>query len=275
MERLKYSILMSVYHKEKPEWLITSIDSMLKQTVKADQFVIVKDGELTEGLDRVIESYNNQYPELFTIIRIPNNVGLGPALKIGLKYCKNELVARMDSDDYSCPKRCEKQLQVFENHPEYDAVGCFEAEFENNIDNIISIHKVPEESHEIYNFMKRRCALLHPTVMYKKSAIIKCGGYKDVRLYEDYDLFMRLVIEEEAKCYNIQENLYYIRINNDFFKRRGGISYMKTAIKFKFRQCQKGYIAKKDFIISAGSQMIVCMLPNKVRKSIYLNFLRE
>ncbi len=270
----KYSILMSVYYKEKPEWLDISIQSMLNQTVKADEFVIVKDGKLTKELDDVISNYAEQYPQLFNIIELEKNEGLGPALNAGIRQCRNELVARMDSDDYSCDKRCEKQLKFFKNNPDYDIVGTYEVEFEDHITNKISIHKVSETSDEIYEKMKRRCSLLHPTVMYKKSSVLKCGGYKKVHLYEDYDLFMRMVVERKMKSYNIQENLYYIRINDDFYKRRGGIKYMKTVVAFKYKQMKKGYMSLCDFIVSAGGQAFVCLLPNTLRKAFYMKFLR-
>lgn len=109
----KYSVLMSVYYKENPEWLDIAIKSMMEQTIVTDDFVIIKDGKLTQELDTVLEKYEEKYPEIFNIIQLENNVGLGPALKIGVENCKNELIARMDSDDYSIQTRCEKQLQVF------------------------------------------------------------------------------------------------------------------------------------------------------------------
>lgn len=274
MDYEKYSVLMSVYYKERPEWLSISIESMLAQTVPADEFVIIKDGELTQELEQILDEYKKKYPQLFNIIGLKNNVGLGPALEFGIKECKNELIARMDSDDYSSPNRCQKQLEIFEKYSDYDAVGSYEIEFEDELNNIIAIHRVPESSEDIYEFMKRRCALLHPTIMYKKSTIITCGNYRDVPLYEDYDLFMRLVVQNKAKCYNIPEPLYYLRINSDFFKRRGGISYMRTAIKFKKNQYKKGYMSLTDFLVSAGSQAIVCLLPNKTRRWVYLKFLR-
>ena len=269
-----YSVLMSVYFKENPEWLSNSIKSVLEQTVFPEEFLIVKDGPLTLELDAVIERYVNEYPFLFTIIALEKNGGLGPALALGIKKCRNELIIRMDSDDYSIPERCEKLLLVSNEHPEYGVIGSYEVEFEENTENIIAIHKVPETPDEIYKFMKRRCALLHPTVLYKKSVILTSGNYQDVYLYEDYDLFMRVVLEQKVKCYNIQENLYYIRINNAFFMRRGGIKYLKTVVKFKWRQFKKGYMSLKDFIISAGGQAVVCLLPNRMRKQFYLKFLR-
>ena len=265
---------MSVYYKERPEWLKMSIDSMLSQTIIADEFLIVKDGPLTPELDDILNEYSNKYPELFNIIELEENVGLGPALAVGISNCSNELIARMDSDDYSIPERCELQLKVFEENPQLSAVGSYEIEFEGSLDNVVSTHRVPETSVEISDFMRRRCALLHPTVMYKKSAIVACGNYRDVRLYEDYDLFMRLVIQNKANCYNIQKGLYYIRINDNFFKRRGGWSYMKTVVSFKKKQYHNGYMSWRDFVISAGGQTLVCLLPNSVRKWVYLNLLR-
>lgn len=271
----KYSVLMSVYYKEKPEWLKISIDSMLSQTVKPDEFVIVKDGVLSKELDDVILSYIKNYPYLFKIVAMRENVGLGPALACGVNACKNEIIIRMDSDDYSIPERCEKLLKKLDENPECDVIGSYEAEFEESIDNIVAIHRVPEHVLEVSTFMRKRCALLHPTVLYKKSSVIKCGNYKSVKLYEDYDLFMRMIVGENMKGCNIPENLYYIRINDAFFKRRGGWSYMKTVLKFKFKQYKSKNISLSDFIISAGGQALVCLMPNSVRKRFYLKILRR
>ncbi len=272
--RENYSVLMSVYFKENPKWLSISIESMLKQTVTPEEFLIVKDGPLTPELDKVINAFANNYPLLFTIVTLDKNEGLGPALALGITKCRNELVIRMDSDDYSIPERCEKLLNISETYPDYGVIGSYEVEFEGNISNEIAIHRVPEAPIDIFKFMKRRCAILHPTVLYKKSVILECGNYQDVHLYEDYDLFMRMVLEHNVKCYNVQENLYYIRISDDFFKRRGGLKYLNTAVKFKWNQLNKGYISLKDFIISAGGQAAVCLFPNRLRKHFYLKFLR-
>ena len=275
MENLKYTVLMSVYYKEKPEYLSLSIESILNQTVKPDEFIIVKDGVLTPELDRVIEAFMKDNPELFTIIVNEKNLGLGPALAKGIEISKNELIARMDSDDYVVDTRCERQLAKFQEDPTLGIVGCYEAEFVDDIDHIISVHKVPTEHNEIEKFMHRRCALLHPTVIYKKSAVLKSGNYQSVLLYEDYDLFARMVLEHHVKSYNIPEALYYIRTSEDFFKRRGGIKYAKTVLKFKWGQYKKGYMSAADFCISGLGQAVVCVLPNSLRKSFYMHFLRK
>lgn len=121
----KYSVLMSLYKKENPEYLRMAIDSMLSQTVAPDEIVIVEDGPLTEELHSVIKEYVTKYPELFQIVVNEKNLGLGLALNNGLKACRNELVARMDTDDISKPERCEKQLKVFEKNPELSIVGAW------------------------------------------------------------------------------------------------------------------------------------------------------
>ena len=275
MQNSKYTVLMSVYYKEKPEYLSLSIESMLNQTVKPDEFIIVKDGPLTTELDEVINNFVTAYPKTFNIIVNETNLGLGPALAKGIENSKNELIARMDSDDYVVSTRCERQLEKFREDPKLGMVGSYEAEFVDDIDNVISIHRVTSENDEIERFMHRRCSVLHPTVMYKKSAVLKSGNYQSVLLYEDYDLFARMVLEYHIKSYNIPEPLYYIRTSEDFFKRRGGIKYAKTVLKFKWGQYRKGYMSLMDFCISGLGQAFVCVLPNSLRKIFYMKFLRK
>lgn len=271
----KYSVLMSVYYKERAEYLDIALNSMIQQTISPDEFILVEDGPLTKELDKVIKKYQEKYPKLFTIIKIENNGGLGPALAIGVKASKNELIARMDSDDYSIKNRCEKELNCFMNDPKLQVVGSFEAEFINTINNVVSVHKVPEKSKDIKEFMKRRCALLHPTVMYRKNAVLKVGNYHSVPLYEDYDLFARMVLGYGMKAYNLQENLYYIRTSQDFYMRRGGFKYAKTALQFKANLLKEGYTSLSDFIISGVGQALVSIMPNKLRKKFYEKVLRK
>lgn len=274
----KYSVLMSVYYQEKPEYLKLAIQSMLDQTVKADEFIIVKDGPLTHELDSVISEYVENNPGLFKIIANPTNLGLGPALRKGVIASRNELIARMDSDDYVVPDRCEKQLKFFERDSDLGMVGSYEAEFIEKIDNVVSIHKVPETSHDIYLFMRRRCAVLHPTVIFKKSEVIRAGNYQETSIYavyEDYDLFARMIFDAKVKCYNIQEILYYIRTSEDFYERRGGVKYANTVLRFKWHLFRERHMSFLDFCISGIGQAVVCVIPNKARKVFYMKLLRK
>ena len=270
----KYSVLMSVYYKENPEWLKYSIESMLNQTIFPDEFVLVEDGPLTEELDSIIEKFVSEYPKLFKIVKIEKNVGLGPALELGVAKCSNEFIARMDSDDYSKYNRIEKQFEVYEKYPELGMVGTNVDEFEDNIDNVNCKVILPETHEEIYKFSKKRCPFRHPTLLYKKSAVLKAGNYRKFYLCEDYDLYVRM-LSTGCKCYNIQEPLVCMRIGSDFYKRRGGWKYMKTILKFKNQQLKNGYFTFGDYLKSTIPHIIVCLLPNKMRDCIYRNLLRK
>ena len=274
MSTQNYSVLMSVYYKENPEWFNSSIQSILEQTVKTNDFVIVKDGELTEKLENVISEYCRKYPEIFNIITLKENKGLGTALAIGIKHCKNNLVARMDSDDISVKDRCEKQLKQFEKYPELDIVGSNIAEFINTIDNVKAYRILPEKDEEIKKYAKRRNPFGHPSIMFKKNKVIEAGNYRAYYLCEDYDMWIRM-IEKGAKCYNLQEILVYMRISEDFYKRRGGIKYLKSILKFKKEQYKKGFYTRSDYIISSSSHIFMCLMPNFIREIMYKKLLRR
>ena len=209
-----YSVLMSVYFKEKKDWLIQSIESMLNQTVLTDDFVLVKDGKLTDELNETISEYCEKYPDIFHIIELEKNVGLGPALAIGVKACKNELIARMDSDDISIKERCEKQLKKFQEDPELDLIGSSIAEFIDTTNNVQAYRVLPESDEEIKKFIKRRNPFGHPSVMFKKSKLLEAGNYRSYYLCEDYDMWIRKK-EKDAKSNNIKDNKVKIRKNQE------------------------------------------------------------
>ena len=240
-----YSVLMSVYYKERPEWLRESIESILNQTIMTNDFVIVKDGKLTKELNDIISEYYKKYPDILNIIELENNVGLGPALAIGVKACKNELIARMDSDDISIKERCEKQLNKYKEDPELDIVGSSIAEFIDNTNNIQAYRILPETDEEIKEFARRRNPFGHPSVMLRKSKVLEAGNYRSYYLVEDYDMWIRM-IEHGAKCYNFQEILVFMRISEEFYKRRGGLKYLKSILKFKKEQLHNGFYSKKE-----------------------------
>ena len=271
---VKYSVLMSVYYKEKPEWLEYSINSMLNQTIKPDEFVIVEDGPLTDELYNVIQNFKNSFPNVFNIVKLEKNVGLGLALREGILNCKNDIIARMDSDDYAKPERIEKQLKVLDENPKIGIIGTNVIEFENTIENAISKVVLPEKHEDIYKFSKKRCPFRHPSILYKKEEVIKAGNYQDCYLCEDYDIYIRM-ISNGTKCFNIQEFLVYMRIGPDFYKRRGGWKYMKTILKFKTKQLKTGYFSLWDYLKSVIPHIAISIAPNFVRDYFYRKFLRK
>ena len=269
-----YSVLMSVYYKEKPEWLDISIQSMLNQTIKTNDFVLVEDGPLTKELDEIVNKYTINNPNLFNVVKLKENVGLGSALKIGIENCKNELIARMDSDDIAVPERCQKQIEKFIKNDELAICGSNIIEFIDDIQNQQAYRKLPETDTDIKKYMKRRNPLGHPSVMFKKSKVLEAGNYRTYYLCEDYDMWVRMA-QKNAKFYNIQEPLVYMRISEDFYKRRGGFKYLKSMLKFKNEQYRNGFYTTKDYIISSGAHIVMCIIPNRLRNVLYKKILRR
>lgn len=265
---------MSVYHKENPTWFDESIKSMFEQTIKPNEFVLVDDGPLTKELYDVVEKYKTKYPKEFKVVAIEKNVGLGPALKKGVEECSNEYIARMDSDDFSMPKRIEKEFEIFEKYPDIGMVGTNVSEFIDSIDNVVCDVILPETNEDIIKFSKSRNPFRHPSVMFKKSAVVNAGNYREYYLCEDYDMWLRM-IRNNCNCYNIQENLVYMRISDDFYKRRGGIKYLKSINKFKKEQMTLGYFTKMEYLKSIIPHAIVCLMPNFMRDLIYKKLLRK
>ena len=265
---------MSLYEKEHPEYLREALDSMINQTVKPGEIVLVEDGPLTNELYEVVRDYKDKYPDLLHIILNEKNLGLGLALNKGLKECRNELVARMDTDDISKPDRCEKQLKRFEEKPELAIIGSHIDEFVGSIDNVISQRKVPITSKAIYEYAKKRSAFNHPTVMYRKSAVLAECGYSNLRRNQDVDLFGRMLFHG-YKAENIDEALLWFRCSDELAIRRKSWentwSYIATINKF----WKMGYSSFLDYTVVIMAQTGMSLLPVKIQNLVYKKFLRK
>lgn len=270
----KYSVLMSLYDGENPSYLEPSIDSMLNQSKKADEIVIVLDGPINHQLQAIINSYVNKHPETFVIVPLEQNVGLGKALNEGLEYCSNPLIARMDTDDIAQPLRCEKQLLAFEKNPELSIVGTNTDEFSSDPSKIISSRVVPTTHPEIMKFSKTRNPFNHPTVMYRRDDVINSGGYGDFRRNQDYELFVRM-LNEGYKGMNLNESLLLFRANEDNLKRRKSWNKTKGDIAIRYNFYKKGYVDIGSFMFSTAAFLGSYILPVKLFDSLSSNLLRE
>lgn len=273
MDVLKYSVLMSIYYKEKPEYLRESIISMLEQTVVPDEIVLVKDGKLTNQLESVIDEFRDN--EVLKIVALEENVGLGKALNIGLNECKNELIARMDTDDISLSNRCEKQLEKFYEDNNLSVVGSAVAEFIDKPSNVIAYKTAKIEHKEIKQQMKFRNPINHPSVMFKKSHVLKVGSYEHWFLNEDYYLWIRM-IQQGFMFENINEPLVKMRITNETYLRRGGWKYFITQ-KHLFDYMLKNHLINvfEYFYNNMIRFLTRILIPNRLRKILYLNILRK
>ena len=261
-----YSVLMSVYFKEKAEYLRAAMDSIWNQTVRTDDFVLVCDGPLNEELDEVIREMEKHHRELH-VIRLEKNSGLGNALNAGLKECRNELVARMDSDDIALPERCEKQLEVFESYKELSICSGTIQEFWE--EQIMGKRVLPAEQADIVAFSRKRNPFSHPAVMFRKCDVEKAGGYnEEYHLFEDYYLWVRM-LKNGCRGYNLQEELLKMRTPLDAYKRRGGMKYARDMLRFHKWIRSSGWSSWKDYLTGAVPHAVVCVLPARLRGLVY------
>ena len=265
---------MSIYHKEKPEYLTACLNSVLNQSALPDEIVMVKDGPLTPELESVLTEYAEKNPGLFNFVVLEKNVGLGLALREGMLHCKNELVARMDTDDINKPGRFEKQLKEFEADGELDVCGTQMAEFEDVPDNVVAHRVVPLDDESIKKYQKKRDGFNHGTVMFKKSAVLRAGNYQSCMLMEDTLLWVNM-IQSGAKLKNIDEELYLFRLGKDMYERRGGFAYYKKYKAGRKKIRQTGYISWWDYRWSLFVQFVVAMMPNKLRGWVFKKVLHR
>lgn len=270
----KYSVLMSVYDKERAEFLQVSMESIYKQTVSTDDFVLVCDGRLNESLDAVIDKMQIKFGDTLHVVRLEENSGLGNALNKGMKYCRHELIARMDSDDISIPERCEKQIRVFLEKPEVSIVSGTVLEFKGTAKQFDTQRKLPEKQEDIIKFAKTRNPFNHPCVMYKKSEVEAVGGYQDFYLLEDYYLWVRMLMNG-CEGYNLQEPLLWMRVDAGMYKRRGGWKYAKSQmLLFRYMKGQK-FINADEYFKCSFFRGVAAVMPCCIRKRLYRKLVRE
>lgn len=271
---MRYSVLMSVYSKDKAEYLRTAMQSMWDQTERTDDFILVCDGPLTREINSVIREMEDRYPDDLHTVRLEKNGGLGNALNEGIRHCKNELIARMDADDISRLERCEKQVRVFIRHPEISICSGIVEEFAESPDTVEARRVVPETDREIRAFAKKRNPFNHPCVMYRKSSVEAAGGYRDEYLLEDYALWIRML---HLNCigYNIQEPLLWMRAGAEMYKRRSGWKYAKSQ-KALFRSMKEiGLIDGRQYLESVILRGVSSMTPNWGRELLFKKVNRE
>lgn len=267
---MKFSVLMSTYIKENPEYLRLALESLKKQNLQADEIVIVKDGPLTPELDGVIDEFLSKLP--IKSVALEKNGGLGNALRIGVEACNYDVIARMDTDDICRSDRFEKQIKFLQENPDIDIVGSWISEFENNPEDIYAHRILPTSHDDMIQFAKRRNPLNHMTVVYKKSAVLKAGSYMDHNLFEDYYLWIRMIVNG-SRLANLPEYLVNVRAGRDMLARRSGIKYAKSELSLQRKFRQLGFLNCKDFIYNVILRVPVRVMPTRIIKLVY-GFLR-
>ncbi|MFC6201920.1 glycosyltransferase [Lactiplantibacillus nangangensis] len=266
-----YSVLMSLYQNESPDFLSASIESVLNQTVPPKQIVLVIDGPIGTELQRVV----NHFSEVLDIVQLSENRGLGVALAVGLQRCTAELVARMDTDDMMLPNRASVTLQYLSSHPSIAAVGGNIAEFEISTGELGKVQRtVPQENDLIKKFAQRRNPMNHVTVMFRKQAVLAVGNYQAFQGFEDYHLWVRM-LNAGYQLANLPDVIVDVRTTQKMILRRQGVRYAQLEYRFQRFMLKSRFTSRmiffKNIVLRCGARL----LPPKLLVAVYRRLLRS
>jgi len=270
---MNYSFLMTIYSKDNAKHLDIAILSMVNQTLQAYEIILIVDGLISIEIQKVISKHLLSSKNIF-VYYLPENLGLGLALDFGISKCNTDYIARMDSDDISINNRIEIQAKYLEIDPEISIIGSYVSEFEVDPSKIHSIRTVPLTLNKIKDYFKQRSPFNHPTVVLKKSDVIKAGGFGKLRRKQDYDLFSRMILLN-MKAINIGISLVYFRSDINSIKRKKSWDNIKSYIKVQYKILTRKQCNVIDFIFVSAYQLFVFILPLFVYKILYFRFLRK
>lgn len=273
---MKFSVLMSVYKNERPEYFSHAMDSVLGQTLLPDEIVLMRDGPVPDGLQRQIDRYlNGKYKNIISYYPLECNEGLGNALRFGVQKAKNDYVARMDTDDIAAPDRFEKQVGFLDLHPQISVCGGQIIEFADKTERIVGKREVPLNHEEIVTFMAKRNAFNHMTVMFKKQDVIDSGNYKELRFVEDYYLWCRM-LTRGYRFANLPDVLVYARTDEKMYRRRGGYRYFQQWKRIEKFKLDHQISNRRNYCETLVMRFVVqVLMPNRARGWILKTFSRK
>lgn len=243
-----FSCLGSVYCNSSTIEVKQSIDSLLANTLKPSEVIVVIDGCIPHTLQHLLSEYENL--NLIKTIQLPSNVGLGAALRIGLRACNNEIVCRFDTDDLNLEHRFLTLISVMESlNPRVDILTSSILEFHEGDSQFVSCSlKRSLLSHRELAFaLSFRNPVHHPAVAFRKSSILAIGSYEDVPFFEDYFLWLK-ARKSGLVMLGIDEPLVCMR-RTGALSRRHGVSYSLKEVRFAFKSFRRGLISFASLLL--------------------------
>jgi glycosyltransferase involved in cell wall biosynthesis len=265
MDNWKFSVVISVYKNDKSEYFKEAVVSLLNQSLQPNEIIIVVDGEVTSQLNKLIEYF--EALENVRVLRLAKNLGLGLARDYAIRQTKYSIVAVMDSDDISLPDRFSWQMKVLRSQ-DFDLVGGFIEEFRSVPGDCGLVRKVPLGHDDVISVGRWRQSINHVTIMFKKTAYFRSGGYHDVRGIEDYDLFYRFFITGSRVC-NIDRVLVDVRFNSDTVLRRRGWRYYRAIVGIYGKMLKARYISIPRYLLLSLLQIFVRLSPPAILTIAY------
>lgn len=266
---MKYSVFICVCKYDDPSSFLRAYESIVHQTVPPNEIVICAD-----RVKKPMLEYVKPLEKSCRVIYTDSNDDHAHVRQMALDACTNELVAVMDADDVAFPDRFEKTLKYFEKDAA-DVVGGTVREFSKETTELKGCRKVPLTDSDIKEYMKKRCPFNHMTVMYKKSAVMKSGGYLSMYCNEDYYLWIRMA-QDGARFANMEDVLCYAGVSTSSYERRGGKRFFESEKAIQQYMYSNGMISKNRYRFNLFARYIVQrLMPPAIRKRFYNIFLRK
>lgn len=259
--------LVTVYHRIDATELTQALESLARQTVPADEIVIVEDGPVGPELRQVIDGFLAAHPEARTVV-LARNVGSGRASAAGMATVSTEFVARLDADDIAAPERFATQLAWFDAHPDTDVLGTSLAEFHEDPTEIVAVRSLPQTHGEIARYARINSPVNNPSVMMRVSAVEKAGGYRDVHHMEDYDLYARL-LAGGARFHNLPEPLTLFRTSPAQFQRRTGRGMFAAERQMQRNLVSYGLVSRPRSWVNLAVRTAYRLLPTGLLTAAY------
>ena len=266
-EPLPFSLLMSVYDGDQPDFLRRAFTStVVEQERRPAEVVLVQDGPLRPALTAALEELCASSPVPVVRVPLPDNGGLAKALEAGLAVCRHEVVARMDADDISTPDRFARQLPEIEAGA--DLVGAALLEIGIDEHDVVGRRTPPTSEQLIARTARLHDPFNHPTVVYRRSAVAAAGGYEDLPLMEDYWLFARM-IAAGAKVSNCPEPLVLYRVGAGAYSRRGGVRLLRAELALQHCFLRSGFVTRRQYARNVAVRGAYRLVPGAVRRPVY------
>ncbi|WEL20552.1 glycosyltransferase [Halorhabdus sp. BNX81] len=269
-----FSVLLPTYAGDDAGELSVALESCFDQPLVPEEVLVVADGSLTDALESTLSTWQDRYPNVCRRYSLPENSGLGNALREGVKACRNDLIARADADDINVAGRFERQVTYLTEHPDIDIVGGYIAEFECDPDDPVTVREVPTDHDSIRRKARFRSPMNHGTVCFRRQAVLEAGNYRPVVRMEDYDLWVRMLLSG-ASFANLPAVLVKVRAGPAMAARRGGLEYARAEVRRQIEFYRRGFTSLPVFLFNLATRTVFRFLPNAVRSAIYRHVARR
>jgi glycosyltransferase involved in cell wall biosynthesis len=260
---------MPVYAGDEPRFLDRAFESTVEsQTVRPSEVVLVQDGPVPGQMALKLANIVGRSPVPVRLVTIEHNKGLATALTEGMAECKYEVIARMDADDVSDSQRFETQIKLIASGLDLVGSGMYEFTEEDGVEQIVGQRTPPTGTEAIARYSRFHDPFNHPTVVFRRQAVEKVGGYQHLGMMEDYWLFARMIHAGLAVA-NVPEPLVHYRVSSGAFRRRGGLKQLRSEWQIQRAFLRIGFTSPAQFARNSIVRSAYRVVPERVRRIAY------